>query len=179
MDRTEENIQIVIREERPEDRGEVRLINEAAFGRREEAQIVEELHDSCGNLLSLVATAGDRSVGHILFSPVALEGPKSLPDGMGLAPMAVLPEYQGQGIGSRLVREGLGRLQRASIPFVIVVGHPSFYSRFGFRPASRYGIRCQWPNVPDAAFMILVFDEAALEGVSGVARYREEFDRAM
>jgi putative acetyltransferase len=118
-------------------------------------------------------------VGHILFSPVTLEGPKSTLKGMGLAPMAVLPEYQGRGIGSRLVREGLRRLKRASIPFVIVLGHPGYYPRFGFSPASRYGIHCQWPDVPDPAFMILVFDEPALIGVSGVARYRDEFDRGM
>jgi len=93
--------------------------------------------------------------------------------------MAVLPAHQGAGIGSQLVREGLKRLRAASTPFVIVLGHPAYYPRFGFKPASRHGIRCQWEGVPDQAFMILIFNEPVLQGVSGIARYREEFDEAM
>lgn len=172
-------MKICIRAEQPEDRADIRRINEAAFGRPEEAKIVDTLRDSCSDLLSLVAIADQKPVGHILFSPVVIDGAKTHPEGMGLAPMAVLPEYQRRGIGSRLVREGLERLQSKSVSFVVVLGHPGYYPRFGFRPASRYGIRCQWPGVPDPAFMILVFDELALQGISGVARYRDEFDREM
>jgi putative acetyltransferase len=170
-------MKIDIRVEQPRDRGDVRRINEAAFGRQEEAEIVDMLRHSCSDLLSLVAIADERPVGHILFSPVTIDGAEFHPPAMGLAPMAVLPDYQRRGVGSRLVREGLGRLQSASIPFVVVLGHPSYYPRFGFRPASRYGIHCQWPGVPDPAFMILVFDEPAMEDVSGAVRYRDEFDR--
>lgn len=172
-------MKIFIRAEQPEDRGDIRLINEAAFGRREEAQIVDMLRDSCGDLLSLVAVVEEQTVGHILFSPVTVEGAELHPPGMGLAPMAVLPGYQRRGIGSLLVPAGLERLQSKSIPFVVVLGHPSYYPRFGFRPASRYGLHCQWAAVPDPAFMILVFDEPALKGISGVARYRDEFDRGI
>lgn len=93
--------------------------------------------------------------------------------------MAVLPEGQRQGIGSRLVRSGLDRLRDQACPFVIVLGHPKYYPRFGFERASKYGINSQWAGVPDEAFMIIVFDEGALQGVSGVARYRAEFDAAM
>jgi putative acetyltransferase len=170
------NTAFVIRVEQPEDRAAVRLINEAAFGRPEEAQIVDILRDTCSDLLSLVAVADGRLVGHILFSPVMIEGLELHPQGMGLAPMAVLPECQGRGIGSRLVQEGLECLQRASIPYVVVLGHPNYYPRFGFQRASRYGVRCQWPEVPDPAFMIILFDRTALKGVSGVARYRDEFN---
>jgi putative acetyltransferase len=179
MDNTQTNTPVGIRVEQPEDRADIRRINEVAFGRKEEAEIVDMLRDSCSDLLSLIAIADRQPVGHILFSPVILDDAKTRPQGMGLAPMAVLPEYQRRGIGSRLVREGLGRLRSASIPFVVVLGHPDYYPRFGFRPASRYGIRCQWAGVPDPAFMILVFDEPALQGISGVARYRHEFDRGM
>lgn len=177
---------IEIREEGRGDREVIRRINEAAFGRREEADIIDKLCQSCSNLLSLVAVADELPVGHILFSPVTIEtravssdGPGEPILGMGLAPMAVLPEHQRAGIGSQLVREGLKRLRAASIPFVIVVGHPEYYPRFGFEPASRYGIQCQWEGVPDQAFMILVFHDTALRGVSGVARYRDEFDEAV
>ena len=175
-----------IREERRGDREVIRRIREAAFGRREEADIVDRLRQSCGNLLSLVAIADGRPVGHILYSPVSIEirvessdGSAEPIPGMGLAPMAVLPEYQRRGVGSRLVREGLGRLRAASTPFVIVLGHPDYYPRFGFKPASRHGIRSQWKGVPEQAFMILIFDEPVLRGVSGIARYREEFDEAL
>jgi putative acetyltransferase len=172
-------MKIFIRAEQSEDRADIRRINEAAFGRREETQIVDMLRESCGDLLSLVAIAEGQAVGHILFSPVTIDGADLHPEGMGLAPMAVLPAYQGRGVGSRLVRAGLERLQEASIPFVVVLGHANYYPRFGFHPASRYGIRCQWAGVPDPAFMILVSKETALRGVSGVLRYRDEFERAV
>jgi len=98
---------------------------------------------------------------------------------MGLAPMAVLPEFQRQGIGSRLVRYGLDILRQGSCPFIIVLGHPEYYPRFGFEPASTHKIRCQWTGVPDEAFMIIILDKDAMAGVSGIAAYRSEFDDAM
>jgi putative acetyltransferase len=98
---------------------------------------------------------------------------------MGLAPMAVLPEFQRKGIGSKLIRAGLAEMQKTEQPFVIVLGHPEYYPRFGFGRASQYGIVSQYPNVPDEAFMILMYDESALAGVSGVGKYRAEFDAAM
>jgi putative acetyltransferase len=87
--------------------------------------------------------------------------------------MAVLPEYQRQGTGSELVRAGIEELASRRCPFVIVLGHPEYYPRFGFGRASRYGIKSEW-EVPDEAFMILILDEALMRGVSGLARYRPE-----
>jgi len=177
---------IEIREERDGDREVIRRINEVAFGGMEEADIVDKLRQSCSNLLSLVAVVDELPVGHILFSPVTIEkrtassnGPGEPIPGMGLGPMAVFPEHQRAGIGYQLVREGLKRLRAASTPFVIVLGHPEYYPRFGFQPASRYGIQCQWEGVPDQAFMILAFQDSALRGVSGIARYRDEFGEAV
>jgi putative acetyltransferase len=126
----------------------------------------------------LVAARGERIVGHILFSPVKIEGDDSVVEGMGLAPMAVLPEYQRQRIGTALVESGLASLREGSCPFVVVLGHPEYYPRFGFEPASKHAVRCQWEGVPDEAFMILVLDDSVMKGVSGVARYRDEFDQA-
>jgi putative acetyltransferase len=97
---------------------------------------------------------------------------------MGLAPVAVLPERQNQGIGSALVTAGLAIIRGSSCPFVIVLGHPDYYPRFGFEPAAGHGIRCQW-DVPDEAFMILVLEEEAMRGASGPARYRPEWDAAV
>jgi putative acetyltransferase len=95
-----------------------------------------------------VAVDGGRIVGHILFSPITVETNHQGIKGMGLAPMAVLPERQRQGIGSALVREGLSLLSAQQCPFVIVVGHPEYYPRFGFVPASQYGLICPWEGVP-------------------------------
>jgi putative acetyltransferase len=89
--------------------------------------------------------------------------------------MAVLPEHQSRGIGTALVAEGLTTLRRRSCPFVIVLGHPEYYPRFGFEPASKRGVRCQRDGVPEDAFMVLALDENAMKSVSGVARYRNEF----
>jgi putative acetyltransferase len=87
---------------------------------------------------------------------------------MGLAPLAVLPEWQRQGIGGALMAAGLAAIRQTSCPFVILLGHPTYYPRFGFEPASHYGIRCKW-DVPDDVFMILVMNEAAMSGVAGMA----------
>ena len=117
----------------------------------------------------------DGVVGHILFSPVVVEGASRRVVGMGLAPMAVLPDYQRQGIGSQLVTRGRALLEERGCPFVVVVGHPGYYPRFGFEPASRHGLRSQWEGIPDAAFMVLVLDPPAMAGVSGVATYGPQF----
>ena len=92
--------------------------------------------------------------------------------------MAVLPDHQRRGIGSRLVRRGLEILRERGCPFVVVLGHPDYYPRFGFERASTHGLFSQWDGVPDEAFMVLIFDGYGMEGVSGVVRYRGEFDVA-
>jgi putative acetyltransferase len=166
---------LTIRPERPEDASQVRHINELAFGQPTEANLVERLRQACTDSLSLVAEE-DAVVGHILFTPVVVESAGRRVLGMGLAPMAVLPDRQRQGIGSQLVRRGLDILRERGCPFVVVVGHPEYYPRFGFEPASMHGLASQWEGVPDAAFMVLVLDVHAMAGVSGVARYRDEFN---
>ncbi|MCM3878840.1 MAG: N-acetyltransferase [Vicinamibacterales bacterium] len=165
----------IIRPEQPEDSSQIRHLNELAFGQPAEADLVDKLRNVCADALSLVAEDdGGTIVGHILFTPVVVEGRRSL--GMGLAPMAVLPDRQRQGIGSQLVTRGLDHLRERGCPFVVVVGHPEYYPRFGFEPASKHGLVSQWEGMPDAAFMVLVLDVRAMAGASGVARYRDEFN---
>jgi len=166
---------ITIRPERLEDRAEVHALNEQAFGSAVEADLVDKLREACAGALSLVAEDESGIIGHIFFSSVIIDDAKRTIEGMGLAPMAVRPDRQRQGVGSALVREGLDILRSRESPFVVVLGHPEYYPRFGFEPASRRGVACQWEGVPDKAFMILVLDEAVLGGVSGIARYRHDF----
>jgi putative acetyltransferase len=167
---------IQIREERPGDIPAVRAVHENAFGQGREAKLIDRLRTSCSTLLSLVAEDNGKIVGHILFSPVTINSWYGYVEGMGLAPMGVLPEYQKQGIGSRLVNQGLSALRAKVCPFVVVLGDPDYYPRFGFEPASLYGVKSQWDGIPDNAFFIVVLDKKAMEGVSGTAQYREEFD---
>ena len=84
--------------------------------------------------------------------------------------------YQRQGIGSQLVRQGIDILRERGCLFVVVVGHPEYYPRFGFEPASKHGLLSQWEGIPDEAFMVLVMDPGAMAGVSGVVMYRGEFN---
>ena len=172
------NTVITIREEQLQDAQDIREVNLAAFGQPDEAGIVDKLRLNCDELLSLVAVMGGRIVGHILFSPVTIGQEGRTFIGMGLAPMAVLPEYQRRGLGAELIRVAIERLRERECPFVIVLGHADYYPRFGFEPASRQGIRCEW-DVPDEAFMILILDAQTMQTVSGLAKYRPEFSDAV
>jgi putative acetyltransferase len=162
---------VEIREERPDDVAAVRDLNRRAFGQDQESNIVDALRANGAALLSLVATVNDRVVGHIMYSPLSIGGNVK---GAALGPMGVLPEYQRQGIGGKLIEAGNRKLNDADCPFIIVVGHADYYARFGFRPAREHGIKCQW-DVPDDVFMLLILDQAEMEGVSGLAKYRDEF----
>jgi putative acetyltransferase len=166
-----------IRVERPDDIPVIRAVNERAFGQREEADVIDRIRRNHREILSLVALNENRVVGHILFSPAVIGQGSGVVQGMGLGPMAVLPEQQRHGIGSALVRQGLGILRERRCPFVIVLGHPSYYPRFGFERASRYGIHCEW-EVSDDAFMILILDRSRMKAISGLARYLPEFGAA-
>jgi len=157
----------------------IRTINEQAFGQLQEANIVDRLRTNCDGLLSLVALQDEKIIGHILFSPVTIEGSFGMLKGMGLAPMAVLPEVHRQGVGTKLAKAGIEILKTSGCPFMIVLGHPEYYPRFGFEPASRYKIKSQWEGVPDRALMILWLDKTMMNHVSGVAKYRDEFNEAI
>ena len=164
----------IIRGERTEDASQIHDVNELAFGQPAEADLVDKLRKASPEALSLVADDGGEIVGHILFTPVVIDG--SRVRGMGLAPLAVRPDRQRQGVGSQLIKRGLDQLREQGYAFVVVVGHPEYYPRFGFEPASKHGLLSQWEGMPDTTFMVLVLDAVAMVGASGVARYRDEFN---
>lgn len=164
-----------IRPEQPEDHQDIHHVNRQAFGRDEEADLVDAVRRAGAAILSLVAVSDGRVVGHILFSPVCIESPEATHPAVGLGPVAVLPDFQRQGIGSLLIRAGLDACREAGHGIVVVLGHSDYYPRFGFRPASHYGIRWEH-DVPDEAFMVVELRDDALAGVGGIARYHPAFE---
>ncbi len=165
---------IVIRPEKPEDIPAIRIVNERAFGRAAEADLVDALRRNGKAAISLVAEDEGRIIGHILFSPVMVESGEGEVIGLGLGPMAVVPERQKRGIGSMLVEHGLKRCREDGHRFVVVLGHPDYYPRFGFVPAVRFNIKSEY-NVADEVFMVMELQEGALQDQAGIVKYQPEF----
>jgi len=165
---------IHVREERPEDVVAIRDVNRRAFGQDQEGNIVDALRSSGAVLLSLVATQDDKVVGHVLYSPISVGSAT----GAALGPMAVVPEFQRQGVGGTLIETGNRIVKDRGYPFILVLGHAEYYPRFGFVPARSRGIQCEW-DVPDEVFMLLVLDEEKMRGVSGLSKYRQEFSTVL
>jgi len=164
----------MIRSESPEDHPAVRRVLELAFGSSSEADLVDALRDQAYPHISLIAEAEGEIVGHIFFSPVSIESPEGSFAAMGLAPMAVLPDYQNKGIGSELVRAGLNECRRIGHEVIVVLGHPKYYPRFGFGPASTKGIRSEY-DVPDDVFMVAELTPGALRRRKGLVKYHPAF----
>lgn len=162
-----------IRSEDREDRKVVRMVNESAFETPAEADLVDALRDQAQPLISLVADDGGHIVGHIMFSPVHLTGHEELKI-MGLAPMAVLPGRQRQGIGSALVRAGLRECEKFGVGAVVVLGHPNYYPQFGFAPSAQFGIRCEY-DVPEGVFMVKELTPDYLKDATGIIKYHAAF----
>lgn len=164
---------IEIRAEASSDQDAVRRLHVVAFPTSAEAMLVDDLRLKARPLVSLVAEKDGEVVGHILFTPVSLSGhtDKAL---MGLAPMAVSPEFQRQGIGSALVEAGLAQCNDLGIAAIVVLGHPQYYPRFGFVPAVGHGIDSDY-DAPEEAFMVLELQPGALADCSGRIHYHPAF----
>ena len=159
---------VLIRLEQLQDIPGIHQVNRQAFETAVEADLVDVLRRQASPLVSLVAIVDDAIAGHILFSPVTLSSDANARLA-GLAPMAVVPARQRQGIGTALVTAGLEQCRRLSFDAVVVLGHAESYPRFGFIPASRYGLTCEY-DVPDDVFMTTELTPGALAGQSGVIR---------
>lgn len=156
---------MLIRPEREADRKVVYTVNAAAFETEAEAKLVDVLRADADPIVSLVAEEQGQIVGHIMFSPVTLSGDPQL-SMMGLAPLAVTPQYQRKGIGSALVRAGLEQCKQLGAVAVVVLGHPNYYPRFGFVPSSRFAIDYEY-EVPEEVFMAMELHPAVLRGKTG------------
>lgn len=162
---------VLIRPEQPHDVDAIRRVLEAAFPTAEEARLVDLLRGNDHLRISLVADADGEIVGHIGFSPIEVDGESQ--GGIGLAPVAVLPSCQRQGIGSRLIREGLAACERAGLGFVVVLGWPLYYPRFGFIRADRRGLGNEYGA--DESFMVLELRAGTIPERGGMVRYGPEF----
>ena len=165
----------IIRPETPADFAAIRYINQEAFGQAAEADLIERLRVRGQLVLSLVAEADGQLVGHIAFSPVGVEVNPATVAVAGLAPMAVLPAHQRGGVGSLLVKTALAQCHVLGYDAIVVLGHPDYYPRFGFVPASRFGLRCEF-EVPDEVFMAQELRPNALAECAGLVRYQSEFN---
>jgi putative acetyltransferase len=169
-----------IRAEKAEDRAAIWEINRLAFGGEAEPNLVDKIRKSAGFIpqLSLVAVQQGRVVGHILFSPIEIrldDRPDQPMQALALAPMAVHPDLQKQGIGSALVRHGLEICRDLGHNLVVVIGHPDYYTRFGFTSARARGLDAPFP-VPDEAFLAIELVPGSLPGVKGTVVYPPAFE---
>lgn len=167
---------VKIRRETAGDHQNITVVNNLAFGQKNEGQLVMRLRKTkkFNPGLSLVAEVQGRIVGHILFYPIEIRSEDKVFPSLALAPMAVLPEYQRQGSGSQLVEEGLKKARKLGFSSVIVLGHAAYYPRFGFEPAGKWGIRPPF-EVPDDVFMALELVRDGLKDIQGTVEYPPEF----
>ena len=165
---------MIIRKENKNDVSTVFEINTLAFETTAEAKLVDALREHVNPVISLVALIDEKLVGHIMFSPVILSDYLDIKI-IGLAPMAVLPVYQNNGIGSALVKQGLTECKQLGFEAVVVLGHPEYYPRFGFIPSTKFGFVSEY-KVPDEVFMALELQKGALSGKSGIIKYHDLFN---
>jgi len=163
---------MLVRSERPEDCAAIRLVNEEAFGRRDEADLVDRLRAQGVVLASFVAEAEGLIAGHILFSRMSIETTDKLVAAVALAPLAVIPKFQRRGIGTMLMAHGLDWLRAQNEQIVLVLGHPDFYQRFGFSTDMARFIES--PFNPKS-FMALELKPHALDSIRGRVRYPDAF----
>ena len=168
---------MILRTEQQTDHLTVYQLNEMAFGDRiDEAELVKRIRKSDGFIpsLSIVAEVEGTIVGHLLLSKAVITD-KTNVEVLVLAPVAVHPLHQREGIGGQLIREGLKRGKEAGYGLVLLIGHPNYYPKFGFKPARPFGLELSQFQVPDEVFMVCELVEDALTGVKGELKYPPAF----
>lgn len=166
--------QMIVRPARDEDHAGLLDVERAAFGGPDEANLVEALlaDPSAAPLINLVAEQDGSVVGHVLFTHAVVETESGDFAATILAPLAIAPESQGQGIGQALSREGVAAAADLGIGLVFVLGHIEYYPKVGFRPAAPLGLVAPYPIEPAVAdaWMVLETRPGLLGSVRGVVR---------
>jgi len=165
---------VEIREETAADVEAIREVIRRAFGDEPVSPLVDRLRDDGLVVTSLLAVEGERIVGHVLFSVLEIETGSGVVATATLSPLGVVPERQRAGIGSELVRRGLEVCRERGRAAVVVVGHPSYYPRFGFSAELAKTIRSRYSGAGEA-WMALELRPGALVG-GGEARFPAAFD---
>ncbi len=169
---------MIIRTESIKDFKEVYNVNFLAFGNREdESKLIERIRNSEEFIpeLSIVAEIDNEIVGHILLSKATVENKEGQQEVIVLAPIAIKPIYQKQGIGSKLINEGLKRCEELGFNIVFLIGHPEYYPKFGFKPARRFGVDLKQFEVPEDVFMVCELNEGELQNIKGELKYPKSF----
>jgi len=161
---------VLVHSERPGDVAAIHAVHAASFPTELEARLVGLLRAAGRLPVSLVAEIGGAVVGHIAFSPVTAGSGAA---GAGLAPVAVAAPHRRQGIAAELVRAGLEACRAAGFGWAVVMGEPAYYSRFGFRPAAKFGLADEYGGGP--AFQAIELVPGALPRGAGLVRYAPEF----
>ena len=162
-----------IRSETENDWSAIYDLNVLAFDTKAEADLVNSLRKCAAPYISLVATIEDEVVGHIMFTPVELTDYSAV-FMMGLAPMVVKENFRGMGVGSKLLTSGVEACEKLGVGAIVVLGHANYYPIFGFQPASKFNLSCEY-DVPDEVFMALEIVPGYLSSRSGVVKYHETF----
>jgi putative acetyltransferase len=170
------NSNIKVHPETESDIAGIHAIEEAAFGRTSEADLVDLCRANDKVSLSLVAVSESRIVGHILFTPVELDPPHPGWKGLGIGPLAVLPEVQRTGIGSRLMTIGLEICRQHGIDFVVLLGDPVYYCHFGFIPGREFGLTSDYGDGDE--FQARELTPGVLRAAKATVKYVPEFEKA-
>lgn len=163
-----------IRQETNADLEGIQRVHLSAFNSAAEAHLVDRLRAQGKATISLVAEIGSEFVGHMLFSPVSIEPPAKGWNALGLAPVAVIPDKQRQGIGKALVNHGLEHCRSLGIDLVVVLGDPGYYKKFGFQRALDHGLGNEYQA--DEHFMVLELNPGVLHYFNGLVKYAPEFN---
>jgi putative acetyltransferase len=167
------SVEVVIRAENADDISALSAVHDLAFGAKGEGRLVNQLRENQALFCSLIAALNERVIGHIALSPMTHSTNPALKI-WGLGPMAVIPEFQNRGVGSKLVYEAIEFAKSEQLSALIVLGHPTFYPRFGFEPTVKYQVTGDY-KVPDDVFMILILDQNLTAQLAGHVKYHEAF----
>ena len=173
-------IDIIIRKETSDDSEAIKELNNQAFCQKQEGELIENLRKKSEFVteLSLVAIHENRIIGHILYFPITIKTEKKVHSTLSLEPMAVMPDYQKKGVGGALIKAGLEKAKELGFISVVVLGHPEYYPRFGFRKASKWKIKEPF-GVPDEVMMAIELQEGSLDCGGGMIDFPKEYYAAM